>query len=321
MWVGRSGGVRRGSTTTSDRGLRAPAHPASTTAGRGAAVCPLLSRIRIPVLFGTRAPREVVGQIRHPRRLRVFSCITRACPPTPRRRLRALVSPARSSPPISISNDSPPSESTQRERCVGVCRCCARRHGITALLPPAGVCRGAQPALFSQAAPKCAPIHRRECRSVQRAWHHPARPPRRLVIKLVVRSVPSGYLSQPQAVPGLSAPQRERTKTEAATAFALLPRAPRPTKGRYKPFEYSSQRTPSGTFEPPDLMLTWGGRTPSHRRLNTRRRHYFGSGAFCCDLLPAPVVVQLSAVEPRVATGGVLPLGQSGHGALSAGPT
>ena len=102
------GGVRRGSTTTSDRGLRAPAHPASTTAGRGAAVCPLLSRIRIPVLFGTRAPREVVGQIRHPRRLRVFSCITRACPPTPCRRLRALVSPARSSPPISISNDSPP---------------------------------------------------------------------------------------------------------------------------------------------------------------------------------------------------------------------
>ena len=71
--------------------------------------------------------------------------------------------------------------------------------------------------------------------------------------------------------------------------IALLPRAPRPTKGRYKPLEYSSQRTPSGTFEPPDLMLTWGGRTPSHRRLNTRRRHYFGSGAFCCDLLPAPV--------------------------------
>ena len=108
MWVGRSGGLRRGSTTASDRGLRAPAHPASTTAGRGAAVCPLLSRIRIPVLFGTRAPREVVGQIRRPRRLRAFSCITCACPPTPRRRLRALVSPARSSPPISISNDSPP---------------------------------------------------------------------------------------------------------------------------------------------------------------------------------------------------------------------
>ena len=109
------------------------------------------------------------------------------------------------------------------------------------------------------------------------------------VIFMVVHSVPLGCVSQPQAVPGLSAPQRERTKTEAATAFALLPRAPRPTKGRYKPFEYSPQRTPSGTFEPPDLMLTWGGRTPSHRRLNTRRRHYFGSGAFCCDLLPAPV--------------------------------
>ena len=67
------------------------------------------------------------------------------------------------------------------------------------------------------------------------------------------------------------------------------PDLPRPTRGRYKPFEYSPQRTPSGTFEPPDLMLTWGGRTPSHRRANTRGMHYFGSGAFCCDLLPAPV--------------------------------
>ena len=106
-WVGRSG-VRDRNVQPRKTADCKRQHPASTTAGRGAAVCPLLSRIRIPVLFGTRAPREVVGQIRRPRRLRAFSCITCACPPTPRRRLRALVSPARSSPPISISNDSPP---------------------------------------------------------------------------------------------------------------------------------------------------------------------------------------------------------------------
>ena len=110
-WVGRSG-VRDRNVQPRKTADCKRQHPASTTAGRGVAVCPLLFRIRIPVLFGTRAPqgsRRPVDST-SPSTARV-SCITRACPPTPRRRLRALEPPARSSPPI--SNDSPPHPPSQ----------------------------------------------------------------------------------------------------------------------------------------------------------------------------------------------------------------
>ena len=195
----------------------------------------MLFWIRIPVLFGTRAPqgsRRPVDST-SPSTARV-SCITRACPPTPRRRLRALEPPARSSPPI--SNDSPPRPPSQ-PRPTGawavrgrVSLCAASSKDIRALFPPAGVCWGA---LFVTGhAEMCADppnvnvglcsVHGTPQRDHHGGWGWP----------LVVRSVPLGYVSQPQAVPGLSAPQRERTKTEAATAFALLPR---PAKCRYKP--------------------------------------------------------------------------------------
>ena len=106
---------------------------------------------------------------------------------------------------------------------------------------------------------------------------------------LVVRSVPLWYVSQPQAVPGLSAPHRERTKTEAATALRCSPEPPDQQNVVTNQLEYSPHLTPSGTFEPLDLILTWGGRPPGQRRPNTRGTHYFASGAFCGDLLPARV--------------------------------
>ena len=155
MWVGRSGGVRRGSTTTSDRGLRAPAHPASTTAGRGAAVCPLLfpdsnpRALRHESTPGSRRPDSTSPStarvFMHHVRMSTHATSPSACP---------CVACALISAHIHIQRQpTPPPSPSQRERCVGVCRCCARRHGITALVPPAGVCWGAQPALFSQAAP------------------------------------------------------------------------------------------------------------------------------------------------------------------------
>ena len=179
MWVGRSGGVRRGSTTTSDRGCeRRRTQQARQRAGARRYVrC--FPGFESPCSSAREHPGKSSPDSTSPSTARVFMHHVRmsthatspsACP---------CVACALISAHIHIQRQ-PTSKSTQRERCVGVCRCCARRHGITALVPPAGVCWGAQPALFSQAAPKCAPIHRRECRSVQRAWHHPARPPRRL---------------------------------------------------------------------------------------------------------------------------------------------
>ena len=99
-WGGR-GACDKNPRPRTGRGLRAQ-HPAQHDSGG-------FSGFESPCSSARRAPPgKSPALIRPPRRLCVLLCATRACPPTPRRRLRALESPARSSPPIRVSNDSPP---------------------------------------------------------------------------------------------------------------------------------------------------------------------------------------------------------------------
>ena len=245
-----------------------------------------------PVLFGTRAPqgsRRPVDST-SPSTARV-SCITRACPPTPRRRLRALEPPARSSPPI--SNDSPPHPPEAHRSVGGAWACVAVRRVV---LGHRGV-GSARWCVLGGAV--CHRPHRnvrrsteRECRSVQRAWHPPARPPRRLGVASGGAFRSFGVCIAATGRPRSVCTSPRENEDGGSDGICAAPQSPEPPDQQNvvtNRLEYSPHRTPSGTFESPDLMLTWGGRTPSHRRLNTRRRHYFGSGAFCCDLLPAPV--------------------------------
>ena len=182
-------------------------------------------------------PREVVGQlIRHPRRLRVFHASrAHVHPPhvavcVPLSRLRAHLRPY-------PTTAHPPAIPAEAHRSVGGAWACVAVRRVVLGHQGVGSARWCVlgGAVCHRPRRNVRRSTERECRSVQRARHPPARPPRRLGVASGGAFRSFGVCIAATGRPRSVCTSPRENEDGGSDGIALLPRAPRPAKCRYKP--------------------------------------------------------------------------------------